>query len=178
DTDSATRPPNASFKDIAYAQLAPNLPRVDRFVPVRERGISRDDKHTRYPRQIGRHIFGDAIGKVTLFGVVAEVCEGQHDYRKTRCFGRRRDRRGKRRAQGIRRPQRDWHSEEIATPWHGLDHAPAMIAEGPAHFAHAMRKCAILDKDAGPDGLHQLVFGYQASWVLQQVAQNIEAFGS
>src|SRR5215469_16601573 len=43
DTDLVTRPPGASFKHIAYAQFAADLPSVDRLFPVGERGVARDD---------------------------------------------------------------------------------------------------------------------------------------
>jgi hypothetical protein len=78
------RPPDAPFEHIAHAQLATNLLRVDRLVPVGKRGIARDHEHVRHPRQIGRQIVGDPVGKILLVGVVAEVGERQHDDRQAR----------------------------------------------------------------------------------------------
>jgi hypothetical protein len=78
DADLFIRPLNASFEYISHAQLAANLLCVDRFVPVGERGIARDHEHVLDPRQIGRQILGDPVGKVLLVGVVAEIGERQH----------------------------------------------------------------------------------------------------
>ena len=49
DSNPVARPPDASFEHIAHAQFAADLLRVDRLVPVRERGISRDHEHIREP---------------------------------------------------------------------------------------------------------------------------------
>jgi hypothetical protein len=54
------------------------LPRVDRLAPVSERGVVRDHQHVRDPRQIGRQILSDPIGKILLVGVIAEIGEGQY----------------------------------------------------------------------------------------------------
>jgi len=78
--DSVARPPDAPLQHIAYAQLAADLLRVSRPVPIGECGIARDHQHIREPRQIGRQVFGDPVGKILLFAVVAQIDEGQdHD---------------------------------------------------------------------------------------------------
>ena len=77
--DSAARPLDASFQHITYAQLAPDLLGVDRLVPIGERGIARDHETVGDPRQIGRQILGDPVGKILLVGVVAEIRKRQHD---------------------------------------------------------------------------------------------------
>jgi hypothetical protein len=81
DADLVARPPNASFEHIAHAQLAADLLGIDRFVPVRERGIARDHEHIRESRQISREIFGDPVREILLLPVVAEVRKRQDDDR-------------------------------------------------------------------------------------------------
>jgi hypothetical protein len=78
------RPANAPFQHIAHTRLAADLLRVDRLVPVRERGIARDHEHARHPRQIGRQILGDPVREILLLGVTAEIGKRQHDDRQTR----------------------------------------------------------------------------------------------
>src|SRR5271167_1193249 len=89
DADLATRPPDAPFEHVADTKLAADLLRVDWLVPIRQRGISRDNEHVREPREIGREIVGDPVREVLLLPVVAEVCKGQDDDRKPWCNGRR-----------------------------------------------------------------------------------------
>jgi len=81
DAQFAIRPPDAAFEDIAHAQLAADLLGVDCFVPISERRVARDHKAVGDARQIRRHILCDAVGKVLLVGVIAEVGERQHDDR-------------------------------------------------------------------------------------------------
>jgi len=45
DAELAARSPDAPFEHVAHAKLAADLLRVDRLVPVRERGIARDHEH-------------------------------------------------------------------------------------------------------------------------------------
>src|SRR5271169_1386122 len=49
DAELVARPPDAPFQRIAHAELTANLLRVDRLVPVRERGISGDHEHILKP---------------------------------------------------------------------------------------------------------------------------------
>jgi hypothetical protein len=84
DADLVTRPPDASLQYIAHPQLAADLLRIDRFVPIGERGIARDHETMRDPRQIGRQILGDPVCEVLLLPVVAQIDKGQHDDRQTR----------------------------------------------------------------------------------------------
>src|SRR6516162_2934767 len=79
-TDSVARPLDAPFQHIAYSQLATDLLCIRGPVPIGKRGIARDDRVTHEPRQIGRQILGDAVCKILLFAVVAQIDEGQdHD---------------------------------------------------------------------------------------------------
>ena len=93
DADLLGRALDAAFKHIAHAQLAADLLGVDRLALVGERGIARNHEAARDPRQIGRQILGDAVGKILLLGVVAQIVEGQHhDRQARRCRWRRRSR--------------------------------------------------------------------------------------
>ena len=83
DAHLVARPPDASFEDIAHAQLATDLFRADRFVPIGEGGIARDHETVPDSREVRRQILGDAVGKVLLVGVVTEVSERQYDNRHT-----------------------------------------------------------------------------------------------
>jgi hypothetical protein len=93
DAELVARPPDASFQHIAYAQFAADLLRMDRLVPIGERSIAGDHETVRDPRQIGRQILGDAVGKILLLPVVAEIGKGQHHDRQARHDGGLRDRR-------------------------------------------------------------------------------------
>jgi hypothetical protein len=81
DPDLVAGPLDASFKDIANAQLMANLLGLGRLLAVAERGIARNYKHVRDPRQIGRQIFGDSVGEILLVRVAVQVGEGQHHNR-------------------------------------------------------------------------------------------------
>ena len=76
DANLFARPLNAPFEHIAHADLAADLFRIDRLVPISERGVARDDERADEPRQIGRQVFSDPVGKILLVGSVAEIGEG------------------------------------------------------------------------------------------------------
>ena len=44
------RPPDAAFEHVAHAQFATDLLRVDRLVPIRDRGVALNHQHDRNPR--------------------------------------------------------------------------------------------------------------------------------
>ena len=71
DADPVSRELDISFDHIAHTELAADLLRVDRLAPIGERGIARDHETAFDPRQIGRQILGDPVGKILLLGVVA-----------------------------------------------------------------------------------------------------------
>jgi len=75
---------DAPFQQVTHAELAADLLRIDRLVLVGEGAIARDYEHASDPRQIGRQILGDAVGKVLLVGVFAEIGKRQHDNRQAR----------------------------------------------------------------------------------------------
>src|SRR5262249_37225234 len=76
DTDQIGRSADASFEHIAHTQLAADPPRVDRLVPICKCRITRDYEHVRTTRQIGYQIISDAVGKILLVPVVAEIDKG------------------------------------------------------------------------------------------------------
>jgi hypothetical protein len=90
DTDLVARSPDAPLEHVAHAQLAADLLRVNRLVPVCECGIARDHEHILEPREIGREVLGDPVREILLLPVVAEVRKGQDDDRQAwRSNGRR-----------------------------------------------------------------------------------------
>jgi hypothetical protein len=44
---------------------------VDRLVPIGERRVAQDHEHVGDPRQIGREVLGNPVGKILLVGVAA-----------------------------------------------------------------------------------------------------------
>jgi len=81
DAQPAARPLDASVEHITDAQLAADLLGVDRFVPIGESAIAGDHERACEPRQVGRQILGDAIRKILLLRIVAEIGERQYDDR-------------------------------------------------------------------------------------------------
>ena len=78
------RSAHAPFQQVAYAEFAADLPRVDGFSLVGERRVAGDHEHVRNPRQIGGQILGDPVREILLLRIVAEIGEGQHHDRQTR----------------------------------------------------------------------------------------------
>src|SRR6266404_8807841 len=70
---------DTSFQHIAYSQFMTDLPRVERPVPIGERGMTRNHQHVGEPRQIGRQILGDPVSKKLLALIAAKIFEGQDD---------------------------------------------------------------------------------------------------
>ena len=71
--------PDTALNDVAHAELPPNLSLdVDLLAPVGKRGFAGDDGRAGKLREIGGQVLGNAIGKIGLFGIPAEICEWQH----------------------------------------------------------------------------------------------------
>jgi hypothetical protein len=70
DADPIARPPDAPFKHIAHPQLTADLLRVDPLILIGEGGAARDNETVCDPRQIGRQILGDRVGKILLLGAI------------------------------------------------------------------------------------------------------------
>ena len=79
DAQPFVRAADTSFQHITYTQFTTDLPRIERLVPISERGIARNHQHVREPRQIGRQILGDPVGKILLALIAAKIFKGQDD---------------------------------------------------------------------------------------------------
>src|SRR5215469_9634167 len=145
DTDMAARPLDAPFEHVADPQLAADLPRADRLVSVRERGIGRDHEHIRDLRQVGREILSDRVREILLLAVLAEVSEGQHH-----------DRQAWRRASALSRQCAD---KAIAAPGYSLNAAPLRSPpiEHPAEYRYLDGEVAVFEHGPGPNGGDDLV---------------------
>ena len=81
DPDLVARTPDAAFEHIAHPKLAADLLGVHLLAFVREGSAARDHQNIPQPRQIGCQIVGDPVREILLFGILAEICEGQDDDR-------------------------------------------------------------------------------------------------
>src|SRR5215831_9938074 len=71
---------------------------------------------------------------------------------------------------------RDGRRKDIATPRRSLYDALIAVAQRQSHFADALCQRFIRHNDARPDGLDQLVLGYQSAGVLDEITQHLKAF--
>ena len=69
---------HAALQHVAHAELARDLPHVDRLALVGEGGIARDHEEPLLPRKAGDDVLGQAVRKVILIGIAAHVLERQH----------------------------------------------------------------------------------------------------
>src|SRR5271155_2117535 len=74
--------------DIAHTKLLANRSDIDRLVTVVESRVAPDHEHVGDAGQIRRQILGNAIDQVVLAIITAEICERQHDDRKSGYAGR------------------------------------------------------------------------------------------
>jgi hypothetical protein len=79
DVNLVASPSHAPLQDIANAELAADLPHIDRFTPVGNGCGVGDHKAARNPRKIGRQIIGYTVREIFLIRVVRQVREWQHD---------------------------------------------------------------------------------------------------
>ncbi len=78
DAHAVAHAPDIAFEDVADTQLPPNLPHVDRFAFVLKRRIACDHQKLGESRQLGDDVRRDAIAKILLLRVAAEIGEWQH----------------------------------------------------------------------------------------------------
>src|SRR6185437_16334545 len=78
DADAVARLAHAAFEHIAYAELAPDALDVDGLALVDEARIARDHEQPADAREAGDDILDHAVGEILLFGIAAEILEGQH----------------------------------------------------------------------------------------------------
>src|SRR5262245_24205465 len=83
DSNSVTAAANAALQDVAYAKLASDLAYVDRLALVLEGGVVRDDEEIGKSGQLRDDIVGNAVSKIVLFPVAADVVQGQHGNRRS-----------------------------------------------------------------------------------------------
>src|SRR5215813_8979800 len=82
------RPADTTFHNILDTEFSPDLLYI-RYLPfVAEGSRASDDRASRDAREIGGQVVGDPIGKVLLLWIIADVGEGQHDDRHSRCTRR------------------------------------------------------------------------------------------
>jgi hypothetical protein len=172
-TDPVARPLDAPFQHIAHSQLAPDLPCISRSVPISERGIARDHGHLREPRQVGRQVLGDSVGKILLLAVVAQIDEGQDHDRQARRNGRG----------GIHSPLLH---RSLAGPAAHTNLAGELVAatgdrpdqigvrQGYAQRPYLGAQIAFFDDPARPDAADQLVLADDRPVGLDQRHEHIE----
>src|ERR1700722_14590942 len=96
DTHPAGPTLDATLKDIADVQLAPDGLHVDPPTLVGERRIAGDNISASYPGEVGREALGDSVDERLLLGAAADIGERHDDDREARWGGflSRRERRG------------------------------------------------------------------------------------
>jgi hypothetical protein len=156
DTHPVARSLDAPFQDIAHSQLATDLLGVGLPATIGESSIPRDNGNHREPRQVGRQVFGDAVGEVLLFAVVAQIDEGQDDNRQPRCNSRggRRNLRLDRTLAAAGAPA-SLASELIAAPRNRADQV--CVPQGYAECPDLSAQIALFDDPARPDPADQFV---------------------
>src|SRR5260370_1481347 len=179
--------PHATFHDVAHAQFAPYLSRVDCLAPVAEGGAAADHEATRPLRQIGRQVVGEPIREIFLLGIVAEIGEWQHENGQSRghcpillgdCWsGFRRFYRtiGDLRSWGpLRFPHCTDETEALA--WQSFDEALFVpgIADCAAGDIQAGRQRPVGDDTAVPNGVDEVVFTDDALPIADQVVEQCE----
>src|SRR6478672_9211225 len=90
DADLVAQTADASLEYVTYVQLAADLFRIDRLLPIGEGGIPRYYEHFWDSRQIRSQVLSDPVRKIFLIGIVAQVGERQNDNREAshrRCRG-------------------------------------------------------------------------------------------
>jgi hypothetical protein len=121
DPQAAAAALHRTLEHISNVQLAADLAHVGRLPLVGERGIAGDHERAANARQIRGQALGDAIDKIILLGIVADVHEGEDHDRKMR----RRKRRLRRRGAGLRQ-----HLRTRSIGDHGIGpHRPSDILE-------------------------------------------------
>ena len=84
DQNPVAASPNAALYDITHSQIAPDLLYVHGFAFVGEGRVAGDHEAADDPRDIGRQVVGNSIGKIFLVGVAREVDKREHDKRQRR----------------------------------------------------------------------------------------------
>ena len=77
DAHAVARLAHAAFEHIADAELASDLPHVDRLALVGEARIARDHEQPFDARQAGDDVLDHAVGEILLLRIAAHVLERQ-----------------------------------------------------------------------------------------------------
>src|SRR5947207_11699508 len=78
DPDAVPLPLYAPLQNVMDAQLLGDLSYVDRLALIGPTRVTRDHEDAGELGEIGDEILGHAINEITLFGIGAQVVEGQH----------------------------------------------------------------------------------------------------
>jgi len=73
---------HAPFEHVSHAEVTADLTAVDRLALIGERDAARDREDAGAAREVGGQRFGDAVGKVIVLRVTANVEKGQDHNRK------------------------------------------------------------------------------------------------
>jgi len=73
DAHAAARLPYTSPENVSHTKFAPEVPDIDQSPFVGERGVARDDKERREPRQGCDDLFNDSVSKKLLLAIDAQV---------------------------------------------------------------------------------------------------------
>ena len=107
-----------AFEHVADLELASELGGVHRLALVAKAGVAREHAQVACPRQLSQDVFGQAVAKIFLFRIAAQIIEGEDRDRRT--FGHA-DQRVLDRAFGYCRGiQRSRVSHALATPSIGI----------------------------------------------------------
>jgi hypothetical protein len=84
EADAIGRLAHAALQHVAHAEIAGDLPHVNRPVLVDEGRVAGDDEQPPEARQRGDDVLDHAVGEVLLVGVIRQVGERQHGNRSRR----------------------------------------------------------------------------------------------
>ena len=175
-----SRPPNASFQDIADAEFSPDVVNIDRFRLVGERRAPGDYEKIAGLGQQRSDVLRHAICKIFLLGISAEILERQHG---NRGFVRK----GKGRLRRLNRAFNDCRFNWPPDFPNGSDEPKSLAQQG---FDQALLLAGISDRAPGdiqtgcqrgirhaapvPDGVDQVVLADNPLPVADQVVQKVE----
>ena len=153
---------HAAFEHVAHAELAADLPDVDRAALVGEGRIARDDEQCRKARECRDDVLDHPVGEVVV-QVAAEILERQDSDR------------------GLIRQRRQGRlghlAHEAVAPARGRhDVALAFVAVGErlAQGRDMDLDGVLLNERSGPDARHQLVLADDVAAHGRQHAENVE----
>ena len=154
--------PDAAVEHVAHPEIAADPLRVDRRAAVGERRGAGRDEEPPQTCEAGDDVFGQALGKILLAAVLAEVGEGQHGDRGTGLRAFVGDGRAFERLDGSHEAITDARNRR--DPVGAAGHGP----EEPAQRGDLHRQIALLDGCSLPRRIHQIRFRHHLAGVLEQ----------